>query len=175
MRRRWGGGGLRGPPPYTSLPWPQPSRLAFPPLSRKKKKKQNSGQLALSGCPHPRQGRGVFLVRLQWGVASWEGPGRAVCSWAAQVRDGFMVPSGRCGSGGPRWPWARAGRGHQGTLRSCPPAVAWPHEEGGGLRWHEPGTVCRRSCEAGTSRISRAGDTEAQRISELPQITPGRV
>lgn len=75
---------------------------------------------------------------------------------------------------GPRWPQARGRRGHQGTLRSCPPAVAWPHEEGGGLRWHELGTVCR-SCESGTSPFHRGEDTEAQRITELPQITPGRV
>ena len=56
MRRRWGGSGLRGPPPYTSLPWPQPSRLAFPPLSRKKKKKTKQRAAGPEWLPSPQAG-----------------------------------------------------------------------------------------------------------------------
>lgn len=82
--------------------------------------------LVLNCCPshlapgmrHPV--RGMCWQGLQWGVASWEGlfvPGQS------RFKDSFMVPSGKCGTGGPSWHKARAGNGalrHSGELSpSC--------------------------------------------------------
>lgn len=68
-------------------------------------------------------------------------PGRAGEGMFVPGRPRFEVPSGRCGTGGPSWHRAREGKGGPGHSRSCPPAVAWPQEEGGGLRW--AGAQCR--------------------------------
>lgn len=50
------------------------------------------------------------------------GRGGTVCSRMAHVGDGFMVPSGRCGMGGPSWHRARAGKGALGHSGELPPS-----------------------------------------------------
>lgn len=102
------------------------------PVSRLTSPPSQEGQtivLVLNCCPshlapgmrHPV--RGMAWQGFQWGVASREGlfvPGQS------RFKDGFMVPSGKCGTGEPSWHRARAGNGALGHSGSCPPAVTWP-------------------------------------------------
>lgn len=57
------------------------------------------------------------------GCGSWEGPGRD-CLFLGWPRFGdcFMVPSGRCGLGGPSWHRAMGGEGGIGHSGEMPPS-----------------------------------------------------
>lgn len=102
------------------------------PLLRKDRSQPDPELLSLT--PGPRDEAACLQ-----GVSGGEGssgvwpPGRGCLFPGGWPRfgDGFMVPSGRCAWAGLADTGPGQGRGHQVTVGSCPPAVAWPLEEAG--------------------------------------------
>lgn len=101
-------------------------------------------------------------------MASWEG--LFVPGWL-RFRDGFMVPSGRCGMGGPNWHRARGGKGAPGHSGELPPAVDWPWEKSGVRVGLSPARPDKDPVNGDVAPF-HGWNIEAQRVSKLPKVTP---
>lgn len=72
-----------------------------------------------------REGIVLMRVPVGCGLLGGAGEGLFVPGWP-RLEDGFMVPSGRCGMGGPSWHGARARKGVPGQSEDCPRLLPGP-------------------------------------------------